>query len=83
MSENASFRSVIELWGSREALAAELGAGSRTVSKWWQRDRIPEAWWAAIVVLPRAIANGVTAERLMMLAARKGGESTDGAEVRA
>lgn len=81
MSEIASFRSVIELWGSREALAAALGADSRTVSKWWQRDRIPDDWWAAIVALPLAVANGVDAEILMMLAARKGADGAVGAEV--
>lgn len=76
MSEIVSFRSIIDLWESREALAAALGAGSRTVSKWWQRDRIPEGWWAPIVALEPAQAAGVTSETLMRLAARKASEPT-------
>lgn len=69
MPEFGSFRSVIELWDSREALAAELGVASQTVSKWWQRNAIADDWWASIVALPKAAAAGVTPEILMNLAA--------------
>jgi DNA-binding transcriptional regulator YiaG len=75
MSEIRSFRDVIDLWGSREAMAAELRASSRTISKWWQRDRIPAEWWSAILASPVAGAGGVTADKLAELAAREGAEA--------
>ncbi len=71
MPEIASFRSVIELWETREALAGALGAGSRTVSKWWQRDRIPEDWWSPIAESVRGRSAGVTVALLASLAARR------------
>jgi hypothetical protein len=82
MPEITSFRSVIDLWGSREALAAELGVESRKVSKWWQRDSVPDDWWAAIVALPVAAAAGLTPEILMKLAAgrRRGTSAAEAAE---
>jgi len=65
-----SFRAVIELWPSREAMAAELGARPQAVSKWWQRNSIPSAWWVLIVASPVARAAGVTGDVLLSL---KGG----------
>lgn len=71
MSDLTSFRAVIELWPSREALASDIGAGASAVSKWWQRDVIPAERWAAILATGIANDNGVTAEKLTALAARE------------
>lgn len=66
-----SFRSIIELWPSREAMAAEIGANASAVSKWWQRDGIPAEWWAAVLATDCAVGAGLTAEALTVLAARE------------
>ena len=73
MTDLASFRDVIELWGnSREAMASELpGTTATQISKWWQRDSIPPEYWAELLVTGRAVAAGVTAELLTRLAARE------------
>lgn len=73
-----SFREVIDLWPSREALAAELpGVSNWNVSKWWQRDRLPAEYWVALTSTGRARDAGVTADVLASLAA------VESAEVRA
>lgn len=71
MSEHASFRSIIELWPSREAMASDVGATAVVVSKWWQRHNIPAEWWSAVLGTSIAAEAGVTAEILTGLAARK------------
>lgn len=71
MSEIGSFKAVIELWPTREALAAELGEDSRLISKWWQRDKIPADRWAEVLALPTAASGGVTADLLTDLASRR------------
>lgn len=76
MADLTSFRTIIELWPSREAMAADLsGAGASTVSKWWQRDSIPAEWWSAVLSTDKASENGVSAETLTALAAREIAES--------
>lgn len=77
MTDLASFRDIIELWGnSREAMAAELpGTTATQVSKWWQRDNIPPEYWAEVLKTERAIGAGVTAEILTRLAAREVAEA--------
>jgi hypothetical protein len=64
-----SFRAVIELWDSREAMAADLGVKSQRVSKWWQRNSIPSEWWARVLAAEPARGAGVTAEMLTSFAA--------------
>ena len=71
MPDLTSFRSIIDLWPSREEMAADVGAGSWAVRKWLKRDNIPSDWWAALLGTERAIAAGVTAEILTGLAARQ------------
>jgi hypothetical protein len=71
MTDLATFRSIIELWPSREAMAAEIGAGASAVSKWWQRDSVPAEWWSTILLTDVACANCLTAELLTALAARE------------
>ena len=77
MSEITSFRSVIELWGPKDAhgarlaMASEIGASAGMVTKWWQRDSVPAEWWSAILATEMAAGKGVTAELLTALAARE------------
>ncbi len=72
MSAPSSFKSIIELWATREAMAAALREDSRLVSKWWQRDKIPAERWAQVLALSTVVKAGVTAEHLIRLAARRG-----------
>lgn len=71
MSDMSSFRAVIELWPSREAMADDTGARASAVSKWWQRDAIPAEWWASVLSTDKAREKAVTAEVLTTLAARE------------
>lgn len=68
--EIAGFRSIIGLWPSADAMAAEIGAGVAAARKWWQRDRIPDDWWAAVLAAPRVKAANITADVMVSLAAR-------------
>lgn len=65
-----SFRTLIELWPSREGMATDIGARSSAVSKWWQRDSVPAEWWAPILATDIAIKSRVRPETLIDLAAR-------------
>ena len=77
MTQIASFRAVIELWGPKDAhgarlaMGSEIGASAALVTKWWQRDRIPPEWWSAILSTEKAATEGVTADLLTALAARE------------
>jgi hypothetical protein len=77
MSEITSFRSVIELWGPKDAhgarlaMASEIGASAGMVTKWWQRDWIPSEWWASILLTEKVRTAGVTADLLTAFAARE------------
>jgi predicted acetyltransferase len=68
-----SFRSVIELWDSRDSMATEVGGGVNRsqVSKWWKRDNIPSEYWASVLRAPRVREAGVSADLLTSLAARE------------
>ena len=80
MTQITSFRSVIELWGPKDAhgarlaMGSEIGASAGTVTKWWQRDWIPSEWWASVLVTEKARSAGVTAEMLTAFAAREPAE---------
>lgn len=65
-----SFRSIIELWPSADAMADEIGAGAAAVRKWSQRDRIPAEWWNAVLSARRVKKARITAELMTTLAAR-------------
>jgi hypothetical protein len=52
-------------------MAADIGAGASTVSKWWQRDSVPAEWWSAILATEIAVGVGLNAEALTALAARQ------------
>ena len=70
MDAPLSFRGIIELWASREAMAFDLGLTASGVSKWWQRDSIPDEWWATLLTCPRVREAGITADSLVTMAAR-------------
>ena len=65
----SSFRDVVALWQTPDALAAEIGVGVAAARKWPQRNNIPAEWWAPILRTKRARKAGVTAELLAELAA--------------
>lgn len=75
MSEIASFKDVIKLWDSQEALASEMGVNLPAVRKWWQRDSIPAEYWAALLLTERAKEGAVSADLLTALAARESAEA--------
>jgi hypothetical protein len=70
-SQLTSFRSVIDLWPSREAMAADVGARNWSVIKWFSRDTIPAKWWPAVLSTEKAKTAGVTVDLLARLAARE------------
>jgi hypothetical protein len=65
-----SFRELIELWETREAMAADIGAKASAVSKWWQRNSVPAEWWSPILATEVAFKSKIRAETLIELAAR-------------
>jgi hypothetical protein len=77
MSDLTSFRSVVELWGTKDAhgarleMATEIGVSAGMVTKWWQRNAIPAEYWSAILSTEKARSAGVTAELLTFLASRE------------
>ena len=67
----SSFRDIIGLWPSPDALAAELGAKAETVRKWRQRDSIPAEWWMPLIDVARARSVDLSAAEMATLAARR------------
>ena len=63
-----SFRDVIDLWDSPEALSDEIRVKPATVYKWRQRGRIPVEYWILICRSSRARDAGVTPQRMAELA---------------
>jgi len=76
MTDLSSFRSIIELWGPKDAhgarlaMASEIGGSAGMVTKWWQRDWIPPEYWSSILATEKAREAGVTADLLTRFAAR-------------
>jgi hypothetical protein len=66
-----SFRDIIALWPSPEALADEIGEKGWTVRKWKQRDSIPSGRWLAVIEAAAARGARVTAEEMARIAARE------------
>lgn len=66
-----SFRSIIDLWDSREAMASDVGTTNWSVIKWWKRDTIPSEWWTRVLAADRAKAAGLSADLLARLAAKQ------------
>lgn len=71
MSKTSDFCSIIDLWPSPDAMAAEIGVKPEAVRKWWQRDRIPARWWRSVLDTSRVKEAQITAEILAELAARE------------
>ena len=65
-----TFREVIDQWGAIDDLAADIGRKPDTVRKWRQRDRIPSAYWLALLASARRRKIAVTQSLLIRLAAR-------------
>src|SRR5262245_13181064 len=72
-----SFRSVIDLWPSREAMASDIdeGVSASAVRKWWQRDNIPSEWWTRVLATEKAKAAGLSADLFARLAAKQAEEA--------
>jgi hypothetical protein len=66
-----SFRSIVELWPSRDSMAAEVGAYPNLVSKWWQRNSIPVEWWQTVLSTRTAREAGLTAALFVKMSARE------------
>lgn len=73
----STFKDVVALWASPDAMAADIGAGVAAVRKWPQRDNIPAEWWSAILETAVAREAGLTAETLAGLAARPPSRASD------
>src|SRR5262245_54336477 len=71
MAKPRSFRDVVALWPTQEALALDVGASHESVKKWAQRGFIPADWWSAVLSTKIARSNGISAELLTTLAARE------------
>lgn len=66
-----SFRSVIKLWDSQLAMAADIGARPPVISKWRERDNIPSEWWTRILATEKAMTAGLSPDLFARLAAKK------------
>jgi hypothetical protein len=44
---------LLDLWGDRARLAADLGCGFETVEDWYREGRIPERFWVSVVASAR------------------------------
>jgi hypothetical protein len=65
-----SFRSVIDLWVTREAMAADVGTSNWSVIKWFKRNTIPSEWWTRVLETDKAKAAGLSADLFARLAAK-------------
>lgn len=65
-----SFRELIKLWDTREAMASDVGAKLPTVLKWFHRNSVPADRWSAILATDVAARAGLKAETFVALAAR-------------
>lgn len=70
-----SFRSVIELWDSQIAMAADVGARAAAISKWRERDNIPSEWWTRVLATEKARTAGLSADLFARLAAKQAEEA--------
>lgn len=57
-----SFRDVIRLWPSADAMAAELDLRINTTRHWLTRDRIPAPYWKKVLDAAQAKGAVVSAE---------------------
>lgn len=74
-----TFRAVIDSWPSRTVLADDVGVTRGLVQQWWNRDRIPDDWWRAVVAAAGRRGLGVTLELLAQLAEQRRAARRDAA----
>jgi hypothetical protein len=67
----STFREVVALWPSPDALASDLGAGVAAARKWSHRNSIPAEWWLPLLRTDVARKAGLTADDLAALAAAR------------
>ena len=66
-----SFRDVIEKWDHTSTFAADVGVPYERAKAWWRRDRIPGAYFVAVVSAAKAKGfDDVTERALSAIAAR-------------
>lgn len=75
-----SFREIIGLWPSPDALAGELGAKVETVRKWRQRDSIPADWWLSVIEAGKTRGQALTSEQFAVIASRTPAPEQEGAD---
>lgn len=61
-------KSIIDMWPTHSALAADLGLNAATVHKWHARDSIPARLWNAVVRAGRERGYPVSLESLAVAA---------------
>jgi hypothetical protein len=71
------FVELMELWLTVGQFAKDVGVSSFSANKWRQRNRIPSAWWAAVLRTRVARRNKITASLLVRLAARERAEAAE------
>ena len=67
-----SFKEVVDLWETPEALAADVRAGVAAVRKWRQRNRIPARYWHRLEGTSTAKSRRITVSNLAKIAAFNG-----------
>ena len=65
-----TFRDIIGLWETPEALAEAISAKPAAVRKWKQRDSIPSPWWASVIRAAADRGHTITSEQLTEIADR-------------
>jgi hypothetical protein len=69
--EETPIKNLIGAWGSRRALAEEIGATVAQVHKWADSGRIPSRWQASVIeAAQRRGMNHVTAEWMVQVHAQ-------------
>ena len=63
-----SFRDVVRLWSSADAMAAELGLPINTTRHWLTRNRVPVKHWPAVIDAVQAKGIHLSAEHCMRFA---------------
>lgn len=56
-----------EIWPNARALSKDIGEDYETVRKWFQRKRIPQDAWPAIIRKSADLGKPLTAEQLLTL----------------
>lgn len=56
-----------KVWPSVRAMAVDIGEDYETVRKWFQRERIPERVWPAIITKSATAKLPLTADKLLRL----------------